>query len=119
MEINDITDLKAYLMNTNEIQDVIIFAKDLAEAESKINGIGNRMKIMDWIPIKTEHPEVLENSKWFLAECAETTGVDKGKLTILLVKARSLTEVSQICEDKIPSSFIVQGIESIDLDIIE
>jgi len=113
------SDLKAYLINTDQIQDTIVFAEDLACAETKIEGTGTRMKVMDWIPIRTKHPEVFDNSKWFLVEYLATGGADKGKTAILLAKARSLTEASQICGKKVPKSFEIQGIESIDLDIVE
>ena len=100
----------------------VIFAKDIAEAETKAGETLLRIKRMDWIPVPSDNVDEF-GTRYVLAEYKQALLDLDGNPVIFIIKASMFGRVDDQIRSShasfLQASHVLQGIETLDLEVQE
>ncbi len=102
---------------------IIVFAKNIAEVEAKVDAPLLRIKIMDWVPISSDSPEVEDGSRYVLVEYKKNILDKTEEPKLFVIKAKKFSDIDDkiryFYKSELNTGYILQGIETLDLDVQE
>ncbi len=104
-------------------KSIVVFANNIEEVEAKLNTPLLRIKIMDWVPIPSENKEIDDGSRYILADYKKDMYNKEENSKLFVLKAKVFSDVDTIIRNKfkrkLTNGEILQGIETLDLEVQE
>ncbi len=104
-------------------KSIVVFANNIEEVEAKLNTPLLRIKIMDWVPIPSENKEIDDGSRYILADYKKDMYDKEENPKLFVLKVKTFSDVDTIIrkkfERKLNNSELLQGIETLDLEVLE
>ncbi len=104
-------------------KSIVVFANNIEEVEAKLNTPLLRIKIMDWVPIPSENKEIDDGSRYILADYKKDMYNKEENSKLFVLKVKTFSDVDTIIRNKfkrkLTNGEILQGIETLDLEVQE